>query len=246
MKSGGVISQSLLFKLNTDMAFQSSPLVCAAQLGYQDLVHLMMKIFQFEVDYSEECTGLNALAAAVQTKNKRMIKYLVKEMGANINEKLTLVDEEGDTLQCTPFILVMFQPSGPELMGLPTKLGADLHHRFLTDGLQSLINNIVLKQNNKENSSKILSKLLSHGFKLDHPLWDNLGNPFHCHLPLELAIRFQARDQANSLWHPIVQDLTDEAVCRESEALKNLSLPELAYPIGRGRIAAEMVPTSHQ
>jgi Ankyrin repeats (3 copies) len=190
MKSGGVISQSLLFKLDPDMAFQSSPLVCAAQLGRQDLVHLMMKILQFEVDYSEEHTGLNALAAAVQTQNKRMIKYLVKVMGANINEKLTLLDKEGNTLQCTPFILAMFQTSGPELMDLPPELGADLHYRFLTEGLRSLITNIVLKQNNKENYSKILSKLLSHGFKLDHPLWDNLGNPFHCHLPIELAIHF--------------------------------------------------------
>ncbi len=166
-------------------------------------MHLMTKIFQFEVDYAEERTRLNALAAAVQTQNKKMIKYLVKEMGANIIKKLTLLDEEGDTLQCTPFILAMFQPSGPGLMDFLTELGADLHYRFLTEGLRSSINNIVLKQNNKENSLK----LLSHGFKLDHPLWDNLGNPFHCHLPLELAIRFQARDQANSLWRLIVRDL---------------------------------------
>jgi hypothetical protein len=199
------------------------------------------------VDYAEERTRLNALTATVQTQNKRMIKYLVKEMGANINEKLTLVDEEGDTLQCTPFILAMLQPSGPDLMDLLTKLVADLHYRFLTEGLRSSINNIVLKQNNKENSKKILSKLLSHGFKLDHPLWDNLGNPFHCHLPIELAIHFQATDQANLFCHPIVHALTDEAVCWETEALKKLSFARARRPIRRGRrIAAEVVPTSHQ
>jgi len=58
------------------VAFQSSPLVCAAQLGRQDLVHLMTKIFQFEVDIAEERTGLNPLAAAVQAQNKVSFKGL--------------------------------------------------------------------------------------------------------------------------------------------------------------------------
>jgi hypothetical protein len=77
----------------------------------------------------------------------------------------------------------------------------------------------------RENSSKILSNLLSRGFKLDHPLWENLGNTFHCHLPIQLAIHFQARDPANPVWHKIVQDLTDESLRREKEALEKLSLP---------------------
>jgi hypothetical protein len=77
----------------------------------------------------------------------------------------------------------------------------------------------------RENSSKILSNLLSRGFKLDHPLWENLGNTFHCHLPIQLAIHFQARDPANPVWHQIVQDLTDESLRREKEALEKLSLP---------------------
>ena len=55
-----------------------SPLVHAVSKGRQDLVHLMVKHFGFDVDAVEDNTGLNPLAMAVSKQDLHLTEYLVQ------------------------------------------------------------------------------------------------------------------------------------------------------------------------
>ena len=72
----------------------SSPLVFAVQEGRQDLVHLIVKVLEFnvDVDANEEFSGMTPLAAAVESGNTGMIKYLVNSLGANVNQPFRLTE----------------------------------------------------------------------------------------------------------------------------------------------------------
>ena len=58
IKYGSGINQSVLKKLDPQKTFLSSPLVCAAQHGRQDVVRLLINVFNFDVNAAEEQTGV--------------------------------------------------------------------------------------------------------------------------------------------------------------------------------------------
>ena len=68
--SGDKDCLKILTKINPKKKFIRSPLVHATSQGRQDLVHLMVKFLDFDVDACEEISGINPLVMAVSTRNK--------------------------------------------------------------------------------------------------------------------------------------------------------------------------------
>ena len=61
---------NFLTKINPKKKFVRSPLVHATSKGRQDLVHLMVKFLEFDVDACEDISGINPLLIAVSARNK--------------------------------------------------------------------------------------------------------------------------------------------------------------------------------
>jgi hypothetical protein len=61
IKSGSGINPTLLAKLDPKRTFLSSPLVCAAEHGRQDVVRLLIKVDNYDVNAAEERTGVNVI-----------------------------------------------------------------------------------------------------------------------------------------------------------------------------------------
>ena len=210
--------------------FLSSPLVIAAEHNRQDLIYLMVKTFKFKVDSAEERTGFNPLAAAVKAGNKDMVKILIKEMGADVNYKLTLELEPGHMFECNVLAVVIYQASSdPSMMSHLVQLGADVNYEVKVDGFPTSLLHLAICQVQQQRSTALLTQLLAFGASVDLHGWVSLNHGLCQMSPIELVLHHRAGNPKDLTWLTVVEKLNRILFRNESDQLKKLDPEELVF-----------------
>lgn len=235
------VSLSDLAGLNNSKVFFSSPLVTAAKHGRYDLVELMVRTLGFDVNAFEEVTGMNPLAAAVESRNTEMVRYLVKELGAKVDSPLMLELVPGKKFKCSSLALAVDKNlSDPEMWKLLVEeFGADVNLALEVEGHTTSLLNHAIYRIKDQKSCNIISLLLSYGAKTDKIGWSWLGDEFRLVAPIEQALHLQARGNDDLLWLEVVFKLSTVLVREENERLKNLEPEDLIQEAETERLLSD-------